>query len=397
MDSFGIGYSLDAYKFGDKGADTLGNIVKYRNSKNMILNLPNLAKRGLQIAAEASRGSKFSRNIFSGSSVKIEGKYGYCVEQSIGKDTLTGHWEIAGVIAKFNWYYFTKKNNTGSYFPKEILQQLSEKSIVQGFIDAGYSPGINAINNYGKIHCNTLKPIIYTSKDSVLQIAADEDTFGLDKLYMVCRTARQLFDEKNIKLGRVIARPFKKVKEKYVRTNNRKDYSILPIEKTLLNILEEAGVQVVGIGKISDIFANKGITRSVKVSGIKKLFDETINVYKASEANTFIFTNFSDFDSHFGHRRDIEGYANSLEYFDSRLSELDEILDADTIVIVTADHGCDPSWSGFDHTREHIPFLVWGKNNSSQDLGRRCSFSDVGQSISNFMISKKLRNGKSIF
>ena len=402
MDSFGIGEAKDAKLFGDQGADTLGHIVDYRAQYKRSLYLPNLASRGLQKAAELSRARKLAINLFTQEPI-VNAKYGYCVENSKGKDTPSGHWEIAGVPVVFDWHYFTKNNSVenkeASVFPKEFMDDwLNRCDLSQGVIDAGHASGTEVLKAYGFEHCLTGKPIIYTSADSVFQVAAHEEYFGLERLLDICKIARELLDEMGLVVGRVISRPFVgESATEYMRTGNRKDYSVLPPKPTLLDKLKEAGGEVVSVGKIADIYANQGITQSIKATGLEELFNVTLTTYQNVVENTLIFTNFVDFDSSFGHRRDIEGYAKALEYFDSRLPELDALLDDDTIVIVAADHGCDPSWQGTDHTREHIPFLVWGNKITAECIGERRSFADIGQSVADYMGVKPLSHGESIF
>ena len=400
MDSFGIGAAKDAELFGDQGADTLGHIVDYRaQHQRRSLYLPNLTRHGLQKAAELSRGRKLALNLSKDLSI-INSKYGYCIENSKGKDTPSGHWEIAGVPVMVDWHYFKQaKNQESSVFPINFIDEwLTRCKLTTGIIDAGHASGTEILKAYGNEHCLTGKPIIYTSADSVFQVAAHEKYFTLERLLHICKSARKLLDEIGLVIGRVIARPFiGDLENGFIRTGNRKDYSMLPPEPTLLDKLSIAGGQVVSIGKIADIYAHQGITQTVKATGLEELFDATIKAYNNTIENTLIFTNFVDFDSSFGHRRDIEGYAKALEYFDSRLPELDCLLDKNTIVIATADHGCDPSWKGTDHTREHIPFLVWGKEMRTECFGERMSFADIGQSISDYMGLAPLNHGQSIF
>ncbi|WP_116963365.1 phosphopentomutase [Fastidiosibacter lacustris] len=400
MDSFGIGAAKDAKTFGDEGADTLGHIVEYRAKNNLRLNLPHLAKRGLQKAAELSRGRKLAIDL-STKEVIISAKYGYCVETSKGKDTPSGHWEIAGVPVHFDWHYFTpsQQDPQASVFPEAFMRQwIKRTNLNKGVIDAGHASGTEVLKVYGIEHCLSGKPIVYTSADSVFQVAAHEEYFGLDRLLEICQIARKLLDEMGLIVGRVIARPFVgESANDYARTGNRKDYSILPPNPTLLDRLTKEGGEVISIGKIADIYANQGITQKIKATGLNELFDKTLEAYKNAKPNTLIFTNFVDFDSSFGHRRDVEGYAKALEYFDTRLPELDQLLDDDTIVIITADHGCDPSWQGTDHTREHIPFLLWGKKIKPAYMGERMTFADIGQSIADFMGVSALNYGLSVF
>ncbi|MCF6764189.1 phosphopentomutase [Thiotrichales bacterium 19S3-7] len=401
MDSFGIGYSEDADRYGDVGADTLGHIVDFcANAKadtakrNGALYLPNLARRGLERAACLSRGKPLKHSL--GYEGEPAGYFGYAKELSLGKDTPSGHWEIAGVPVLFDWHYF-EHSDTGNTFPKEFLQRWIEAAqLTDGVLDAGHASGTEVINRLGDLHCQTKKPIVYTSADSVFQIAAHEQHFGLERLYEISQIARRVLDEMDLMVGRVIARPFLGENANYTRTGNRHDYSILPPEPTLLDYLTDAGGNVISIGKIADIYAHQGISKNVKATGLDDLFNQTLCEFKNADQGSLIFTNFVDFDSSYGHRRDVTGYAEALEYLDRRLPELDALLGEHDLVVVAADHGCDPTWPGTDHTREHIPVLAWGKDNAlSVEIGKRNSFADIGQSIASFMGLKPLKYGQS--
>ncbi|TNF66269.1 MAG: phosphopentomutase [Gammaproteobacteria bacterium] len=401
MDSFGIGYSEDAKNYGDVGADTLGHIVDYcatgkANTKGRqgALKLPNLAKRGLEKAAQLSRGKPLTHSLgFDG---KPCGYYGFAKELSFGKDTPSGHWEIAGVPVLFDWHYF-EHSDYGDTFPKTFLERwIKVCQLDEGILDAGHASGTEVINRLGDTHCQSKKPIVYTSADSVFQIAAHEQHFGLERLYDISFKAREILDQMDLMVGRVIARPFVGKNGNYTRTGNRRDYSILPPELTLLDYLTQAGGEVISIGKIADIYAHQGISKKIKATGLDDLFNQTLNELNNADQGSLIFTNFVDFDSSYGHRRDVAGYAEALEYLDSRLPELDAQLKAGDLVIVAADHGCDPTWPGTDHTREHIPVLAWNKDNSiSVEIGQRDSFADIGQSIASFMGLAPLSYGKS--
>lgn len=397
FDSFGIGQAPDAAEFGDEGSDTLGHIVEYFSNNGMSIKLPNLSKRGLQKVAEYNRKSPLAQDISLSDNI-VNAKYGYCAEVSKGKDTPSGHWELAGVPVMFDWYYFTAKENQSCFDQEFIDRWVKEAGLKDGFIDAGHASGTEVIKEHGCESCVTKKPIVYTSADSVFQVAAHEDYFGLDKLLDICKIAREILDDMGMKVGRVIARPFVgESADEYARTGNRKDFSILPPAPTLLDKLKQAGGKVVSIGKIADIYANQGISKQLKATGLEELFDKTISEYSLAKENTLIFTNFVDLDSSYGHRRNPKGYGKALEYLDARISELDTILDDDTIVILTADHGCDPTAPGSDHTRECVPFLLWGKNLEAEFVGQRDTFADIGQSIADFMGIESLSFGKSIF
>jgi phosphopentomutase len=374
LDSFGIGATADADRFGDSGSDTFGHIARERAAGGKPLNLPNLAKLGLYHASRDSTGEFPDGTI---TDTEITGAYGFAEELSSGKDTPSGHWEIAGVPVMFDWGYFTEKQNT---FPQELLDKLVERANLPGYLGNCHSSGTTIIAELGDKHVESGKPIFYTSADSVFQIACHEEAFGLDRLYELCDIARELVDEYNI--GRVIARPFVgDGPSTYVRTGNRRDLTTPPHADTVLDKLVAAGGDVISIGKIADIYAHRGITKKVKASGNSALFDATLDSLREVGDRTIVFTNFVDFDMLYGHRRDVEGYANALEYFDLRLPELLELMNDDDVMFICADHGCDPTWPGSDHTREHIPVLAYGKGIEPGALGKRETFADIGQSI----------------
>jgi phosphopentomutase len=378
MDSFGIGATADADKFGDVGSDTFGHIAKVRAESDAgPLKLPNLARLGL---FHASRDSTGEFPAGADPDVEIVGAYGYAEELSSGKDTPSGHWEIAGVPVLFDWGYFTKPSDT---FPPELLEKLIEMAGLPGVLGNCHSSGTTIIAELGDEHVRTGKPIVYTSADSVFQIACHEETFGLEKLYELCDIARELVDEYEI--GRVIARPFVgDDAATYVRTGNRRDLTTPPHADTLLDKLVANGDDVISIGKIADIYAHRGVTHKVKATGNAALFDATLEALRDAGDRTTVFTNFVDFDMLFGHRRDVDGYAQALEYFDQRLPELLELMQDDDILVICADHGCDPTWQGSDHTREHIPVLVYGGGVKAGALGKRKSFADIGQSLATY-------------
>ena len=392
MDSFGIGAAADAEKFGDVGANTLGHIAKACAAGEIegrgALNLPNLNKLGLGHAGEQASGY-FPAGLKK--DIEVVGAYGFAQELSSGKDTPSGHWEIAGVPVLFEWGYFHDHHNS---FPQELLDAIVEKAGLPGYLGNCHASGTQVLDDLGEEHMRTGKPILYTSADSVFQIACHEETYGLEKLYELCHIVRELLEPYNI--GRVIARPFVgNGKGNFKRTGNRHDYSVLPPAPTVLDYMKDAGGQVVSIGKIADIYAQQGITKQVKGTGLTELWDRTLEEVKAAGDNTIVFTNFVDFDSSYGHRRDVKGYADALEYFDSRLPELFEILQDGDVVVLTADHGCDPTWSGADHTREYIPVLFYGKPVKAGSVGRRETFADIGQSIAAYHGLPKLQYGTS--
>ena len=375
LDSFGIGATDDADRFGDVGANTFGNIARERAaSAEGPLKLPNLARLGLFHAGRDSAGE-----FPAGAEVDAEiiGSYGFAAELSSGKDTPSGHWEIAGVPVLFEWGYFKKKIET---FPQELLDKLVERADLPGYLGNCHASGTTIIAELGDEHVQSGKPIFYTSADSVFQIACHEEAFGLDKLYDLCEIARELVDEYEI--GRVIARPFVgDSPDNYVRTGNRRDLTTPPPSPTVLDKLVDAGGSVISVGKIADIYAHQGITKKVKATGNAALFDATLEEMDKAPANSIVFTNFVDFDMLYGHRRDVEGYATALEYFDERLPELMDKLNDDDLLVITADHGCDPTWQGSDHTREHIPVIAYGAGLKPGPLGKRDTFADIGQSI----------------
>jgi phosphopentomutase len=389
MDSFGIGATADAGTFGDVGADTLGSIARVRaSSPDGPLRLPNLATLGLFEASRESTGD-YPEGVTT--TDDIIGAYGFAEELSSGKDTPSGHWEIAGVPVLFDWGYFTDRTDT---FPPELIDKLVERAGLPGVLGNCHASGTTIIAELGDEHVRTGKPIVYTSADSVFQVAAHEEAFGLQRLYDLCDIARELVDEYNI--GRVIARPFVgDGPENYVRTGNRRDLTTPPHSPTVLDKLVAAGGDVISIGKIADIYANQGITKKVKASGNAALFDATLEALAEAGDRSIVFTNFVDFDMLYGHRRDVAGYASALEYFDGRMPELLEAMRPDDLLVITADHGCDPTWEGSDHTREHIPVLAFGNGLAAGSLGRRRTFADIGQSLAAFFDLPPMDYGES--
>lgn len=389
LDSFGVGATADADKFGDVGSDTLGNIARVRAaSAEGALRLPNLAKLGLFHAGKESTG-EFPVGVKT--DVEIIGAYGHAAELSSGKDTPSGHWEIAGVPVLFDWGYFTAKTDT---FPPELLEDLIARAQLPGVLGNCHASGTTIIAELGDEHVRTGKPIVYTSADSVFQIACHEDAFGLQRLYDLCDIARELVDQYNI--GRIIARPFVgDGPDSYVRTGNRRDLTTPPHASTVLDKLVESGGDVYSVGKIADIYAHRGITKKVKATGNQALFDATLDAMNEADDRSIVFTNFVDFDMLYGHRRDVEGYAAALEYFDQRLPELMAQMRDDDLLVLCADHGCDPTWQGSDHTREHIPVLAYGAGIKPGSLGRRETFADIGQTIASHLALPPMEYGTS--
>lgn len=398
LDSFGIGSSKDADKFGDEGSDTLGHIAeacfegRANEGREGPLHLPNLTALGLGKAAELSTG-RFPLGLDA--NAEIIGAYAYASELSSGKDTPSGHWEIAGVPVLFDWGYFSDKENS---FPQELLDVLVKRADLPGYLGNCHSSGTVILDQLGEEHMKSGKPIFYTSADSVFQIACHEETFGLDRLYELCEIAREELTNGGYNIGRVIARPFVGDKAgNFERTGNRHDLAVEPPAPTMLKkLVDEKGGEVISVGKIADIYAEQGITQKVKATGLDALFNATIEQMKKAPDNSIVFTNFVDFDSTWGHRRDIAGYAGGLEFFDRRLPELMALVKEGDILILTADHGCDPSWKGTEHTREHIPILIYGPKVKPGSLGYRDTFADIGQTIAKYFGLSSMDYGKSL-
>jgi phosphopentomutase len=393
LDSFGIGATDDAVEYGDVGADTLRHIAEYcaegKADKEGVrqgpLQLPNMTRLGLNAAAKISQGAYVPG---LAQDVVITGAYGCAQEQSRGKDTPSGHWEIAGVPVQFDWGYFPPDYPS---FPQAFLDAFIARGNLPGILGNKHASGTEIIAELGAEHESSGKPIVYTSGDSVFQIAAHETSFGLQKLYDLCLLARELVNEFNI--GRVIARPFAGTAENYFRTGNRRDYSIPPPEMTLLDYLVAADRQVISIGKVADIYAHNGITKKVKADGNMALFDSLLNEVKIAPTGSLVFVNLVDFDMVFGHRRDVVGYAKALEDFDKRLPELEKIMQKGDMAVITADHGCDPTWHGSDHTRECIPILAFGPAITAGPIGNRKTFADIGQTIAKHLKISPLSRG----
>lgn len=388
LDSFGMGALPDADKYGDTGANTFGHIAEWAAKEGKPMSLPNLEKLGLAAAAHKASGEWAAgfdqRDGFLGA-------WGVAREQSTGKDTQSGHWEIAGVPVLFDWGYFPKTVPT---FPAELTDKLQELTGVPGWLGNCHASGTTIINELGDEHVATGKPILYTSADSVLQIAAHEEHFGLERLYQVCEAAYELVKPYNI--GRVIARPFTGADGDYKRTSNRHDYAVPPTAPTLLDHVKEAGGEMIALGKISDIFAGQGVTRLVKGPDNMALFDRLLEVADEAPSKSLTFVNFVDFDMHFGHRRDVAGYSNALHELDARLPEFMAKLRPDDLVVITADHGCDPTAPGSDHTREHIPMIFFGPNVKPQELPTAQTFSDIGATLAKHLGVKPLSNGTAL-
>lgn len=393
LDSVGIGGAGDAAAYGDEGSNTLGHIAEacsrgHGDRKGLragTLRVPNLDKMGLGAATKLSTGE-----LPPGLSESPLAIWAVGVETSRGKDTPSGHWEIAGVPVTFEWGLFS---DTEPSFPQALVDEVIKHGNLPGILGNKHASGTDVIESLGEEHIRSGKPICYTSADSVFQIAAHEEHFGLKRLYELCETVRELVDDLNI--GRVIARPFVgETRDTFQRTGNRRDYAVAPPEPTLLDRLTDAGREVIGMGKIGDIFSHRGLTEVRKAHGNMPLLDKTLTAMDDLKPGGLLFANFVDFDSEFGHRRDVPGYANALEEFDRRMPEVLSKLGEGDLLIVTADHGNDPTWRGNDHTREHVPVLVQLQGAGSTALGHR-KLSDISATISDHLSIENGSHGSS--
>jgi phosphopentomutase len=392
LDSFGIGGAPDAAAYGDEGADTLGHIAAAcadgTARRSGALRVPNMERLGLGLAAKAATGALPAG---LAEPVNLGGLCASAREISSGKDTPSGHWEIAGVPVPFAWGYFPR---TVPCFPPDLVAELIRLAKLPGILGNRHASGTEIIEELGAEHIATGKPICYTSADSVFQIAAHETHFGLARLLDLCAIARRLVDP--LRIGRVIARPFVGERPgRFERTGNRKDFAVPPPEATLLDRAKAAGRQVIGVGKIDDIFAHRGVTRTVKAHGNDALLDATIAAARAAPDGALVFANLIDFDSLYGHRRDVAGYAGALERFDARLPELLGVLQPGDLLTLTADHGNDPTWAGSDHTREQVPVLMTGPRIAPGFAGRRGTFCDIGETIAAHLRLAPGRHGRS--
>jgi phosphopentomutase len=333
---------------------------------------------GLGLAVEASCGV-YPPGVARPS--QTTGQWGYGVETAAGKDTPSGHWEIAGAKPDFAWGYFP---DTVPAFPEWLTSALVKEAGLPGVLGDKHASGTAIIDELGAEHLRTGKPICYTSVDSVLQIAAHEESFGLERLYEVCRLAFRLCAP--LKIGRVIARPFVGSAENgFQRTGNRKDFAIQPPDGTILDRAHAAGREIVTVGKIGDIFAHRATGRELKSPGNMALFDAMLPEIDSLRDGGLVFANFVDFDTEYGHRRDAPGYAACLEAFDARLPDLARVLRPDDLVVLTADHGNDPTWRGTDHTREHVPILAFGPGLASGSIGRRGTLADIAGTVASHL------------
>ena len=375
LDSVGVGELKDAKNYGDEGSHTLDNV--YKTCKGLEIN--ELEKLGIGNIEGVNAPKKCDNAI---------GGFGRCEEASKGKDTVTGHWEISGVILE------EPLNTYPQGFSDDIINEFKKRANIEGILGNIVASGTQIIEDLGEEHVKTGYPIIYTSADSVFQIAAHEDVIPVEKLYEMCEIARNMLVDKWA-VGRVIARPFIGEAPNFKRTSNRRDYALDPFNKTMLEYLKDANYEVAAVGKIEDIYNKKGITSAVHTKSNMDGVDKTLE-YMDTVKEGLIFTNLVDFDMLYGHRNDPAGYGKALEDFDNRLQEIYSKMDEEDILIITADHGCDPTTSSTDHSREHIPVLVYGKNvKPGVNIGTRETFADIGKTILDFFNVQNELVGKS--
>ncbi len=392
LDSFGIGGAPDASAFGDEGADTFGHIearcaqggADRPGLRAGPLHVPNMRALGLGHAAALSLGRPLP-------AAPVSGFFGAATEISKGKDTPSGHWEIAGLPALFDWGYFPDADPA---LPASFTEALIARGGLPGILCNRHASGTAVIEELGEEHVRTGRPIVYTSVDSVIQIAAHETHFGLERLYELCRTARRLADPLGV--CRIVARPFVgETAQTFARTPNRKDFATPPPQPTLLDRLEAEGRKVLAVGKIGDIFSHRGISSLRKASDNMAMFDAALAAIDEAGDGDFVFANFVDFDTEFGHRRDVAGYAAALEAFDARLPEALSRLAAGDMLILTADHGCDPTFRGTDHTRERVPIMGSGPGLEHGPIGLRASYADIGETVAEHLGISPGRHGAS--
>ena len=377
LDSLGIGVLPDADKYGDIGANTLGHIYEMAKPK-----LSNMKKLGLYNIDGLEIPDK-EENII--------GNFGKAKEKSEGKNSPVGHWEIAGFVNESP--FKTYPNG----FPKEMIEEFKKKTGLKGTLYNGVGSGTDLLEKYGEEHIKTGFPIIYTSADSVFQIAAHEDVISVERLYEICRIAREMLNKEEYNIGTVIARPFIGDKsDNFKRTYNRKDFESSKFGKTMLDVLYENKDEVVAIGKIQDLFTGRGIKKAIHTEGNADGIEKTIQEIKNNKSAKLIFTNLVDFDMLYGHRNNVEGYAKALEYFDSKLPEIMQEMNDDDLLIITADHGNDPSTPSTDHDREYIPILIYGKNiKQGVNIGIRETYADISATILDIYNYSKLQYGES--
>ena len=376
LDSFGVGELPDANLYKDEGSNTLKGI--YTNSS---LNIPNLKKLGLYNIDNIGIDEKENNVI---------GAYGKAAEKSNGKNSPVGHWEIAGYVTEKPFATYPNA------FPDELIQRFIKEAGIKGILCNRKGSRTDFLKEYGEEHLKTGYPIIYTSADSVFQIAAHEDIIPVEELYRICMVAREILNEPKYNIGTVIARPFVGTNSSdFTRTYNRKDFEFKDFGKTMLDVIKENSKDVVAIGKIADLFSMRGITKSIHTNGNTDGIQKIIEEIKKS-SNGLIFANLVDFDMLYGHRNNIEGYAKALEEFDLAIPEIIENLKDDDILIITADHGCDPSTQSTDHSREYIPVLVYGKQlKRNVNLGTRSTYADISATIIDLFNLEKLKYGTS--
>lgn len=375
IDSVGIGKMDDAAEYGDGDCNTLCNICEKVGG----LNIPNLEKLGI-----GNIDGTFCLN----RNAKPIGCFGRLKEKSKGKDTITGHWEMAGIFTEKMFKVYPEG------FTQNIIDEFVRKTGIPGILGNKAASGTDIIEELGQIHIETKKPIVYTSADSVFQIACHEDIYSPEDLYKMCLVAREILRGEN-EVARVIARPFIGSCGDFERTPNRRDFAILPDENNVLSKLKDKGLDVIGIGKIEDIFAKVGITKAIHTKDNQDGVNATLE-FMEEKNRGIIFTNLVEFDSKWGHRNDYQGYAKGLEEFDGRLPEIFEKMKDEDILIITADHGCDPTVPGTDHTREHVPLLIYGKHiKEGMNLFTRDSFADIGATIAEIFKLDRLKIGES--
>lgn len=378
LDGFGVGELPDADKYGDVGSNTLVGIYNKAHP-----NLPNMRKLGLYNIDGININNKIEKTL---------GAYGKAVETCEGKNSPVGHWEICGYVKKPGFKTYPKA------FPKELVDEFIKKSGIKGILCNEVGSGTEILKRFGEAHIRTGYPIIYTSADSVFQIAAHEDVIPVEKLYEICKVARKILDNPKYNVGTVIARPFIGNKaENFVRTYNRRDFESATFGKTMLDVIteEDKDADVIAIGKIEDLFVGRGITKAIHTNGNSDGIEKTIEYIK-KDSKGLIFTNLVDFDMLYGHRNNVEGYSEALEYFDSKLPEIMNNLKDDDILIITADHGNDPTTPSTDHSREYIPILIYGKQiKENVNLKIRKTYSDISATILDLLNLSKLENGTS--
>lgn len=376
LDGFGVGELPDAKDYKDEGSNTFAGI--YNNVK---LQIPNMQKLGIYNIDGITIGDKQENTL---------GSYGRAIEQSVGKNSPVGHWEIAGHITKNGFKTYPNA------FPEDLVQEFIKKAGIEGILCNEVGSGTEILKRFGEEHIKTGYPIIYTSADSVFQIAAHEDVIPVEKLYEICRVAREMLDNPKYNIGTVIARPFIGDKsDNFTRTYNRKDFESTSFGRNMLDVIKEAGRDVIAIGKIEDLFSGRGITKAYHTQGNKDGIEKTIEQIK-QDSQGLIFTNLVDFDMLYGHRNNIEGYAEALEYFDSKLPEIMGNMKDTDMLIITADHGNDPSTPSTDHSREYIPILIYGKQiKENINIGTRKTYADIGETVLDILNLERLDTGKS--